>query len=122
MEPIKPISGNSNNDEGQASALAEVVREGYWKQCAQKTQGIEESEDPSEVTDKRQGQTQTHDLQMRRTYIEFEVNRDTRDVTVRIIDAESGKLLRTLPPDELAKEIIKGNFHPSQLRRHAVLI
>jgi len=121
MGPIKPISGNINNDEGQASALTEVVREGYWKQRAQKTQIIEESEDSSEVTEKRQGQ-QTNDLQMRRTYIEFEVNRDTRDVTVRIIDAESGKLLRTLPPDELAKEIIKGNFHPSQLRHHAILV
>ena len=91
MEPIKPVSGSISNDEGQASALAEVIREGYWKQRAQKTQDIEEPDDPSEVTDKRQGQTQSNDLQMRRTYVEFEVNRDTRDVTVRIIDAEIGR-------------------------------
>ena len=41
---------------------------------------------------------------------------------MRIIDADSGKLVRTIPPDELAKEIAKGNLQPAQLRRRAVLV
>lgn len=122
MEPVKPVTG-LKSDEGQASVLAEVIREGYWRQRAQeKTQVVEESENTTEVMQRRRSQSETKQVQMRHTYVQFEVNRDTHDIIVRIIDADSGKLLRTLPPDELAKEIIKGNFHPSQLRRRAVLI
>jgi len=123
MDPIKPIEGILKDGEGQASALAEVVRDSYWKQKAQETPVVEASEESSDTTQKGYDQEEaTTRAPMQRTYAEFEINRETREVIVRIIDAENGRLIRTIPPDELAKEIIKGNLYPRQLRRRAILV
>ncbi|MEW5956171.1 MAG: flagellar protein FlaG [Chloroflexota bacterium] len=124
MDPIKPIEGILKDGEGQASVLAEVVRDSYWKHKAQETPAIEASEEATDDTTKR-GHNQDESksqVSMHRTYAEFEINRETREIIVRIIDAESGSLVRTIPPDELAKEIIKGNLNPNQLRRRAILV
>lgn len=122
MEPIKPVEGVSHENQGQASPLAEVLRDGYWQQRAQEIPPVEAEEQAAEVTEKRRGQAQEKPAKTRHTYAEFEVNRETHEVIVRIIDADSGKLVRTIPPDQLAREIARGNFHPSQLRRRAVLV
>jgi uncharacterized FlaG/YvyC family protein len=124
MEPIKPIEGVLEDSQGQGSVLAEVVRDHYWRQHSQEVPAVEAGEDSSRITERQQGRPEEKGIpaKPRRTYAEFEVNRDTREVTVRIIDADSGKLVRTIPPEELAREIAKGNFDPKQLRRRAVLI
>lgn len=123
MDPIKPIEGILKDSEGQALALADVVRERYWKQKAAETPPVEASAEAPELAHKRQEhEANNSPAQAQRTYAEFEINRETREVIVRVIDAESGKLIRTIPPDELAKEIIKGNFQPNQLRRRAIII
>ncbi|MCG3210046.1 MAG: hypothetical protein FOGNACKC_03675 [Anaerolineae bacterium] len=124
MEPIKPIEGHLKDAEGQSSALAEVVRARYWQQLAQKLPPVEASEE-AHVGDEKHPpaeEQKTVHPQARHTYAEFEINQETREVLVRIFDAESGDLVRTIPPDELAKEIAKGNFQPNQLRRRAVFI
>ncbi len=124
MEPIKPIEGHLKDAEGQSSALAEVVRARYWKQLAQKLPPVEASEE-AQIGDEKHHpaeEQKTGHPQARHTYAEFEINQETREVLVRIFDAESGDLVRTIPPDELAKEIAKGNFQPNQLRRRAVFI
>ena len=123
MEPIKPIEGTLKDGEGQASVLAEVVRENYWKQRAQEMPAVESSDGASGPAQKQQGQDQEKPARVgpQRTYAEFEINQDTREVIVRIIDAETGKLVRCIPPEELAKEIVKGNLYPNQLRRRAIL-
>jgi uncharacterized FlaG/YvyC family protein len=121
MEPIKPFEGSRRDAEEQASALAEAVRERYWQQHAQTTQPVESAKEASQVTEKRPNQDEEKQSpQVHRTYAEFEVNQETGEVLVRIIEAESGKLIWTLPPDELVKEIIKGNVRPNQLRRCAI--
>lgn len=124
MEPIKPVEANSKNTQGQGSVLAEVLRESYWKQQAQKeTSTVEASEKSLDSAQKRHDDSTVENrLQMRHTYAEFEINQDTREVTVRIIDSDSGKLVRTIPPEKLAEEIVKGNFRPNQLRRRAILV
>ena len=123
MEPIKPVEGTLKDGEGQASVLAEVVRENYWKQRAKDMPPVEASDETSGPAQKQQGQEPEKPARAgpQRTYAEFEINQDTREVIVRIIDAETGKLVRSIPPEELAKEIVKGNLYPNQLRRRAIL-
>lgn len=121
MEPIKPIDGVRKDTEEQAAALSGAVRDRYWQQRAQATPSVESAKETSKITEKRQNEDKEKSpAQMHRTYAEFEVNQETGEVMVRIIEAESGKLVRTIPPDELVKEIIKGNFRPNQLRRRAI--
>jgi len=123
MDPIKPVERIIKDAEGQASALSSLVRERYWQQQAQPLPPVDAAEETTVPTEKHQGQAEEKPQgQMRHTYAEFEINRETREVIVRIIEAESGKLLRTIPPDELAKEIVKGNLQPNQLRRRAIII
>jgi uncharacterized FlaG/YvyC family protein len=123
MDPIKPVEGTLKDGEGQASVLAEVVRENYWKQRAREMPAVEAPDEASEPAKKRKNQEpeQSAGIKTHHTYAEFEINQETREVIVRIIDAETGKLVRTIPPDELAKEIVKGNLYPNQLRRRAIL-
>jgi len=124
VDSIKPVEGTIKDAEGQASALAEVVRTRYWKQLAQKMPPVEASEE-AKLTEEKQPpveEQKTNTVKTRHTYAEFEINQDTREVLVRIFDAESGDLVRTIPPEELAEEIARGNFQPNQLRRRAVFI
>lgn len=123
MDPIKPIERILKDGEGQASVLAEVVRERYWKQKAQALPTVEPGAEAAGPAKKQpEHDPDNPPIQAQRTYAEFEINRETHEVIVRVIDAESGKLVRTIPPDELAKEIIKGNFKPNQLRRRAIIV
>ncbi len=125
VEPVNPVEGSSKNAEGQASIMADIVRERYWKQLAQKMPPVESGAEADKPENKTGEKVQADDhsvLHTRHTFAEFEVNKETREVLVRIFDAQSGELVRTIPPDELAKEIIKGNFQPNQLRRRAVFI
>jgi|LSQX01.2.fsa_nt_gb hypothetical protein len=41
-------------------------------------------------------------------YAEFEVQPDTGEVLVKIIDGETGKIIRTVPPDELMEAVRSG--------------
>lgn len=124
VEPIKPVEGQLKDAEGQTSALAEVVRARYWKQLAQKMPAVEAGEEAAIKNGQQSSPDQQKHpkVQTRHTYAEFEINRETHEVFVRIFDADSGDLVRTIPPEELAKEIAKGNLQPNQLRRRAVFI
>ncbi len=124
MDPIKPIESILDDIQRQSFGLAEVVQDRYWQQQAQEVPPVETSEDTSEIVANRHGQAEEKKAprRLRRTYAEFEVNQETRTVTVRIIDAESGKLIRTVPPEELAREIARGKLAPSQLRQRATLV
>lgn len=124
MDSIKPVDGISKENEGQALVLAEVARERYWKnQRVQTLQTLEASDQTQDTPEKRrEANAEKNQNQSHHTYAEFQINRETREIIVRIVDAESGKLIRTIPPDELAKEIIKGNFQPKQLRHRAVFV
>ncbi len=124
IEPIKPVEGSIKASEGQSSALAEVVRARYWKQLAQKMPPVESSEESSQPKGKPNGQVEAKVLPptIHSTFAEFEINRDTAEVLVRIFDADSGDLVRTIPPDQLAKEIVEGKLFPNQLRRKAVFV
>jgi uncharacterized FlaG/YvyC family protein len=124
MEPIKPIEGNVKDAQGQGSMMTEVLRENYWKQRSQQdVQTVKASEDSREIPDEKyKNSAKEHQPQMRHTFAEFEINQDTHEVFVRILDANSGELIRTIPADKLAEEIAKGNLHPNQLRHRGVLV
>lgn len=126
MEPIKPVEGIVKDAEGQSAALADMVRARYWKQMAQKLPPVESGEETTKAKPEQKNKTadvsSKPKMQARHTFAEFEINQETREVLVRIYDAESGELVRSIPPDELAKEIAKGNLQPNQLRRRAVFV
>jgi uncharacterized FlaG/YvyC family protein len=123
MDPAKPIEGIIGEAQGHGVVLAETLRTRYRQQRAEEMPAIEAGEDAEGVQERRQQQPkQEPSGVLRHTYAEFEVNQDNREVTVRIIDSESGELIRTIPPEELAREIVKGNLCPNQLRRRAVLV
>ncbi len=126
MDPIKPIEGTISNAQEQALALTEVMRERYWQQRAeQTTRTVREPDEAVEVaTRQRQQQSdkpvQSASATLHNTYAEFSVDRDTHKVVVRIIDGNSGELIRTIPPEDLAKEIAKGKLQTSQIRRRSI--
>ncbi|MFQ5612182.1 MAG: flagellar protein FlaG [Anaerolineae bacterium] len=117
MDPINPIQGTLKDTQGQTLALNEVAREGYWKQQAQEMPAVEASEKSADIADKRQQEAEPQQPQRPRTYAEFEINKETHEVIVRIIDANNGKLVRVIPPDQLAKEIVRGNLLWGRRRR-----
>ncbi len=125
MEPIKPAEGVLKDGQGQRAALNQVVYESYRKKQAQhEVPTVGESGETAESTreSRSKNQKQQAKFDINHTYAEFEIDQETREILVRIIDAESGKLVRAIPPDKLAEEIAKGNLHPHQLRRRAVLV
>ncbi len=114
MDLIKPVARVVDDIQGQGIALAEIVRERQYKQRAQELPAVSQTDTAQEIAKKRSG--------TRQAYAQFEVSRDTHDVTVRIIDAQTGELIRTIPPEDLAREIAEGKLHPDQMRRRAVLV
>jgi uncharacterized FlaG/YvyC family protein len=104
--------------QGQPLALAEAARDRYWEQRAQEMPAVAASGE-AEGADRRQGQAKSQRPAIRRTYTEFEIDRDNHEVIVRIINAETGELIRTVPPDELAKELANGSLCLNRPRRVA---
>ncbi|NPV07134.1 MAG: hypothetical protein HPY83_04105 [Anaerolineae bacterium] len=41
-------------------------------------------------------------------YVEFEVQADTGEVLVKVIDGETGRIVRTVPPEELMEAVRSG--------------
>ena len=126
MEPIRPIEGISKSNQSQGSLLTQILYENYWQKRAKETvSNVEAGGDTSETANEHhQGKSEEEQvkIQMSHTYAEFEIDQETHEVLVRIIDGESGKLVRSIPPEKLAEEIAKGNLYPHQLRRRAVLV
>ncbi|MGQ9553376.1 MAG: flagellar protein FlaG [Anaerolineae bacterium] len=48
-------------------------------------------------------------MQRSRAHAEFEVVKKTGEVIIKIIDEASGEIVRTVPPDELAKYLRSGD-------------
>jgi uncharacterized FlaG/YvyC family protein len=128
MDLVKPIEGALNDARGQGVAVVQQVQARYNEQRAQQLPPVE-APDASEraAAERKERGNQAEEVRpqhtsMRHTYAEFEVSRENHEVTVRIIDAQTGRLVRTIPPEELAREIARGNLYPNQLRRRAVFV
>jgi hypothetical protein len=125
MDLVKPIEGSQSDARGQGVAVAETVRERYYQQHSQPLPPVNPPDAGEPAADKRNSppeEARPQQSGMQHTYAEFEVSRETREVTIRIIDARTGKLVRTVPPEDLAREIARGNLYPDQLRRRAVFV
>jgi hypothetical protein len=128
MDLVKPIEGVLNDVKGQNIAVAQQMQARYNEQRAQPLppppppDASERAGDDRGERGQPAEQARTQPTNMRYTYAEFEVSRENHEVTVRIIDGQTGKLVRTIPPDELAREIARGNLYPNQLRRRAVFV
>ncbi|MCB0194748.1 MAG: flagellar protein FlaG [Anaerolineae bacterium] len=126
MEPIRPIEGISNSNQSQGNPINQVIYENYWqKRAKEKASNVEASGDATGTANEHHPAKSDEEqvkVQMSHTYAEFEIDKETREVLVRIIDAESGELVRSIPPEKLAEEIAKGKLYPHQLKRRAVLV
>lgn len=49
------------------------------------------------------GQERPQKSFMRDSYVQFVIDRVSKDVTVRVIDRQSGEVIRTIPPEEILK-------------------
>ena len=126
MEPIRPMENDvtADNRQTQSLAMAEVMRERYATQRAREMAPADPSHNADE-TDRRQDEKSHHRaaeaksqaFTMRRTYAEFDVNQETREVSVRILDADSGDVIRVIPADDLVKELASGNLPTTKMRR-----
>lgn len=124
MDPIKPIEGTASNTKEQAIALTEVMRERYWQQRAEKnTQTVKAPDEAVELATRQKKEPDKpapSSNSVMNTYAEFSVDRDTHRVMVRIIDGNSGELIRTIPPENLAKELANGKLQRNQIRRRNI--
>jgi len=116
-----------NDVRGQSIAVAQQLQARYNEQRAQQLPPPPPADASERVAEERREHRPTEEARaqtigMRHTYAEFEVSRENHEVTVRIIDGQTGKLIRTIPPEELAREIARGNLYPNQLRRRAVFV
>ena len=52
---------------------------------------------------------------MRDSYVQFVIDRVSKEVTVRIIDRQSGEVIRTIPPEEILKLIYDADIRTGSL-------
>ncbi len=109
MEQVEKIQGTVQSDRTQTMVAMETARRFSeaqaqrveLKRLGEASRGVVEGEDnPSRLQDRGNGEFASH---VSRTYAQFEVNSETHEVSVRIVDMESGEVVRTIPPDELSR-------------------
>ena len=52
---------------------------------------------------------------IRDSYVQFIVDRVSKEVTVRVIDRQSGEVIRTIPPEEILKLLYDGDVRTGSL-------
>jgi len=62
---------------------------------------------PQSGGDEAAAQIETISPAMRRVRLQYQVDVATHKVTVLIVDVDSDEILRTVPPDELARELAR---------------
>lgn len=67
---------------------------------------------PPRPPPERQGEPPAAEIEtsspaIRRVRLQYQVELTTRKVTVLIMDADTGEILRTIPPEELARELAR---------------
>jgi uncharacterized FlaG/YvyC family protein len=117
MDPIKPIEGALSSIQSQSLVLVDVVRERYWKEKAKANLPVDSSGLSQASSGTAKEKSQPKISQTNRTYAEFEVPPGSKDVIVRIIDANSGLVIRTIPAEELTKELSQDDLKSLQRRR-----
>lgn len=128
MDYVQPVGSVSGDVQGQGAVTAEIVRERYAQLIEQKVKEVEASAEGQSVLERKRkdaGQEQTAPPPVtaaRHIRTEFEVDEETHDVTVRMFDADTGALVRTIPPEELAQEIIKSNLVPNRVRARSLFV
>ena len=128
MDLIKPIERDVNEARGQKTIVAEAAQERRYEQAAARLPAVEAADRAQRIKESDSKPAPPPEAKpapvasASHTDLEYKVNKDTGDVTVLVRDRESGKLLRTIPADELAHELARGNLQPNRLRRQAVLV
>lgn len=52
---------------------------------------------------------------IRDSYVQFVIDRVSKEITVRVIDRQSGEVIRTIPPEEILKLIYDGDVRTGSL-------
>lgn len=109
MDQVEKIQGTTQPDRTQTIVTMETTRRFSeaqaqrveLKRLGEASRRVVEGGDRSSRSQVRgNGEFAEH---VSRTYAQFEVNSETHEVSVRIVDRETGEVVRTIPPDELAR-------------------
>lgn len=52
---------------------------------------------------------------LRDSYVQFVIDRTSKEVSIRIIDRQSGEVIRTIPPEEIIKLLYDGDVRTGTL-------
>jgi len=103
MEAIQRVDLGQRTDQRQAIDALEFA----WPAFA-RTSETQRPPEPAVEADLGRGLADSAaEREVRRStaYAEFEVQRKTGEVLIKIIDEESGEVIRTVPPEELARAL-----------------
>ena len=67
--------------------------------------------EPSDATATKSNHEVSH-VSVNNCYIQFIVDHESREVTAKIIDRASGEVVRTIPPEELARCVQESKMAP----------
>lgn len=128
MDYVQPVGSVSGDVQGQGAVTAEIVRERYAQLIEQKVKEVEAGTESQALVERRHKDGSREQASSapagtaRHIRTEFDVDEETHDVTVRMFDSDTGALVRTIPPEELAQEIIKSNLVPNRVRARSMLV
>jgi len=114
IEKVDKIQGSTQPDRTQAMVALDTARRFAEAQA----QRVEPKQAPKVPEHENTDMTASHPRgngkqgpSISRTYAQFEVDSKTHKVSVRIIDMESGDIVRTIPPDELTRLVSNHNLY-----------
>lgn len=137
MNPINPVeSAAPETPQERAAAITQIMRTRYWQQRAHDAQSVRQKGKAEEAKTDAEDQKQRSDRVeakqeepvvetdpppgLNDIYAEFETDEETRQIVVRIFDGRTGELVRTIPPDQLAEELARGDVPLERIRRRSV--
>lgn len=106
MDAIEKVHGDVSPDRRLAVDRAELVWRGFERAVEDRV--------PSDPIHQAAGShalgdsSVEHRARRRMANVEFEVKSDTGEIVVKVLDSESGEVIRTVPPDELNRLIQTG--------------
>lgn len=106
MEAVERVREDARLDRRLAADRAELVWRGFERAAEER---VPTQPNPGPASGQALGDSSVEHRNRRRTaFAEFEVKSDTGEVIVKVIDGDSGEVIRTVPPDELSNLIQSG--------------
>jgi len=113
MDPVQKVQLEDRPDIRQAAEAAAIAWRAYLR-ATQEPRPVPKAE-ASELGPGVQEQASKAKLQSS-VHLRYEVDQEAGNVVIKVIDAETGEVLRTVPPEELARYLSQGGQWSEDLR------